>query len=131
MRSGEPFRDFLLSALLAGGPASEVDGGVWAPALDVYETGSDLVIEVELPGTAPGDIHITCHEDVLLIEGAKGDTVPRGEAAIARLLRVERAAGPFRRLVSLPWPVDRSHGRACLRDGVLTIFLPKMGSVRG
>ena len=125
------FAAFSSRTLLAGGPVSEADGGVWAPPLDVYETGSDLVIDIELPGTAPGDIHITCHEDTLVIEGTKGDTVPRGNAAIGRFLRVERAAGPFRRIVSLPWPVDRSRGRARLRDGVLTIFLPKVGSGRG
>ena len=123
-----PLAAFFPRMLLAGGPVPEVDGGVWAPPLDVYVTGGDLVIEVELPGTAPGDIRLTCYEHVLLIEGAKGDTVPRGKAAVERFLCVERAAGPFRRLVEFPWPVDRSRGRARFRDGVLTVVLPKLGS---
>jgi HSP20 family protein len=105
--------------------APEAPVGAWAPPVDVRETATDLVIEVELPGTAAADIRVTCHEDAVLVEGVKGESVRPGMPAADRFLRVERAAGPFRRVVPLPTAVDRDRGHACVRDGVLAIAFPK------
>lgn len=101
------------------------DAGYWAPPVDVYETATDFVIELELPGTAVGDVHVTAAPDGLLIEGVKGERLRDPAAGVGRFLCVERSSGPFRRMVPLPAHVDRSGASARFRDGVLTVRLPK------
>ena len=111
--------------LFVDGPAPEAGGEVWAPPADVYETGTDLVIEMELPGTAPGDIQVVCYPPAALVQGMKGESVRGSLAGVERFLRVERAAGAFRRLVRFPRPVDRSRAQARLANGLLTVWFPK------
>jgi HSP20 family protein len=99
----------------------------WAPPVNLYESGPDLFVEVELPGTGAADVRITCHPGAVVVEGVKGESVPRAAAGdVERFLRVERMAGSFHRVVPLPGPVDASRGRARLRDGLLTITLPRV-----
>ena len=118
----EPFSQNTSVPAFTDHPGSD---GAFAPRVDVYETGADLVIEAELPGTSPEDVRLTVRGDTLLIEGVKrmGARVLGGP--VERVLCLERAAGPFRRLVRLPVGVDAERGRARLADGVLAIVLPR------
>jgi HSP20 family molecular chaperone IbpA len=94
----------------------------------VYATDSAVVVALDLPGTPAGAVHVAVDGGVLVVEGAKGPTVPpAGRPALERFLRVERPDGPFRRALLLPHPVDASRGHARLEDGVLTVVLPRAG----
>jgi len=101
-----------------------VDDGAWAPAVDVYETATDVVVELEPPGTAARNVRIIRRPDGLLIEGVEGETTSNPLEA-GRFLRVERASGPFGRVIPLPAPVPAERGRAGFRNGVLLMTLPK------
>lgn len=107
-------------------PVSHPDEGAWAPPADVYETGDAVVVEVEVPGTPADALHVVLEDDVLLVEGVKAATLAPGAGARAeRFLCAERIAGPFRRVLPLPHPVDGGQAWARLRDGLLTVTLPR------
>jgi HSP20 family protein len=107
-------------------PLYHPDEGGWAPPADVYESGDTVVVEVELPGTAVDAVHVVLEEDVLLVEGVKAATLSRSACGDAeRFLCAERIAGAFRRVLPLPCPVDGRQARARLRDGLLTVALPR------
>lgn len=85
---------------------------------DVYEDGSTLAVEVELPGVRPEQIEITVDPLVLRIRGTATELV-----AERRYRRRERSSGPFHREIPLPVPVRREGAQATLRDGVLEVRL--------
>lgn len=94
----------------------------WSPALDLYESGDNLVAVVELPGMRKEDIDISLHDGTLTISGErKRESNDNGETA----QRSERYVGTFRRSISLPTRVDPSKVAATYEDGILKVALPK------
>jgi HSP20 family protein len=99
----------------------DLDGG-WVPRLDLAETEKALVVAMEASGLAAEDILISLQPNRIEIKGRKRESaVPPG----ARYLRLEREYGPFGRSLALPRSVVPAKARASLRNGVLTIVLPK------
>ena len=96
--------------------------GAWAPAVDIYEKGSDLVLKAELPGVDPKDVDIRIENNVLML---KGERKFEDETKREDYHRVERAYGSFTRAFTLPSTVDTSKVKAEYKDGVLRITLPK------
>ena len=98
-------------------------GGVWAPAVDIFEDAhQNFVIKAELPGFKRDAIKVTFENNVLSIEGAREveTEVPRDQYH-----RMERQYGAFRRTFTLPTTVDTNNAQAAYQDGVLTITLPR------
>jgi len=98
-------------------------GGGWVPYVDVYEKEDDLIVEVEVPGLLPRDVHISLHMSRIELEGSKREN-PASERI--RFLRLEREYGKFRRTIPLPCAVLPDRAKAFLENGVLTVFLKKM-----
>jgi HSP20 family protein len=124
----EPFRDIaqmqsemgrLLDGLFDGrGRGSET----WIPALDVWETESDLVYAFDLPGLEEGEISIEVADDTLTVTGERRRaTEQQGD----RFYRFERRYGSFSRAVGLPAGVDESKIAASYEGGVLEVRVPK------
>jgi HSP20 family protein len=101
------------------------DAPGWSPAVDVYETPDRFVISAELPGLNRDDLTIEMQQDTLVLRGSR----PHVERAEARFHRIERGHGAFSRAFRLSAPVDVSAIAADFRDGVLTVVVPKAGSV--
>jgi HSP20 family protein len=128
----EPFRDLsgfqgdvsrLMSSLLDAGTADTAGGPRnWAPALDVWETETELVYAFDLPGVGEEGISIEAQDDTLTISGARERTL---EDQGDRFYRFERRQGAFVRSVGLPAGVDDSKITASYRDGVLEVHVPK------
>jgi HSP20 family protein len=95
----------------------------WSPALDVYETKTDVVITVDIPGADPKEVAISILEDKLTI---KGEREKKPATTEGEYYRAERAFGVFQRLVQLPCPVMADRATAAYIDGVLTITVPKL-----
>lgn len=103
----------------AGSP--DLDGG-WIPRLDLAETEKELIVAMEASGLVAEDLQIFLQSNRIEIKGRKKESpVPAG----ARYLRLEREYGPFRRSLALPRSVVPARARAVLRNGILTIVLPK------
>ena len=49
----------------------------WVPYVDVSEKGSDLIVEVELPGVAMEDITIMLYQNRIEIKGIKKEHLSR------------------------------------------------------
>ena len=115
----EPFRDLSeLNRLFA--PAATARR--WLPAMDLIETADSFVLTADLPGLAEDDVKIEVEDRVLSISGER-TTV--SEDAKAGYRRVERAAGSFRRSLTLPEGVDGEAITASFDKGVLEIAIPK------
>ena len=96
--------------------------GVWAPAVDIYDSGShELVIKAELPDMSKDDIAITVENNTLTLSGEKKMD---GSIKEECCHRIERTYGSFSRAFSLPTTVDTSKVSADYKNGVLTIKLP-------
>lgn len=94
----------------------------WAPTVDIYETGDQLVIKADLPEVAEKDIDVRVENNMLTIRGErKLDQKVKEE----NYLRMERSYGFFTRSFSLPDTVNTEQIHAQYNDGVLTVTLPK------
>jgi HSP20 family protein len=103
---------------VGGGPP-----GAWSPPADVCETSDAVVVRVELPG-----VEATLAAGALHVAGTKKSRVPRGRVTH---LCSERGYGKFCRTVPLRGPVRTRGAGASLRDGLLTVTLPKLADRRG
>ncbi len=92
------------------------------PALDIYETKNEIVIEAEVPGVNVEGIKITCASDKIIIEGEKREKLNMEQI---KFLRMERFNGYFRRVIQLPFSPKEEEIKANLKDGVLTIKIKK------
>jgi HSP20 family protein len=117
----DPLRDLLAlhdrMERLAGPEATG-----WTPPVDLYETAESFVISAELPGLTRDDIEIRFHDGQLTLQGTR-HTPP--DVPCERYHRVERGHGAFSRRFSLSAAVDPGAINADLRDGILTITVPK------
>jgi HSP20 family protein len=92
------------------------------PAVDIYEQGDDVHIDVELPGVKPEEIKVNIEGDVLTISGErKRQDVAKKEG----YQRVERTYGTFTRAFSLGQDVDPESVDAKFDNGVLKLSLHK------
>jgi len=98
------------------------------PSLDVRETEQTVEVTIDVAGVPAEAIRVLFRSGVLLIAGAKAPA-PAPEPPIFHL--VERAFGRFARAVRLGGAFNVQDARAILRDGELTISLPKRNERRG
>lgn len=124
----EPFRDIAqmqseMSRVFDGllGSRGRTAQG-WVPALDVWETDSDVVYAFDLPGLAEDEISIEVADDTLTVTGERRrETKEESD----RFFRYERRYGAFSRAVGLPAGVDDSKIVASYANGVLEVRVPK------
>jgi HSP20 family molecular chaperone IbpA len=103
-------------------PRLPAPGEVTVPAVDVYETATEFIVEIELPGVDGQDVKVLLFSSRLEVSGFKRELgAPRG----SRYSRLEREYGAFRRDVVVPGAVDPEKAVAALENGVLTVVLKK------
>lgn len=93
----------------------------FVPATDVYETAEELVLVADLPGIRPDGLEVTVEDNVLVMRGRpQAETKPAGETLLE-----EFATGEYYRAFQLPADFDTDRIQASLKQGVLTVRLPK------
>ena len=92
------------------------------PAVDVTETARQYVLSASLPGFKSGDVDVALHGNRLTLRG-KRDEERREDGGAC--FAWERGVGCFTRTFILPSGMDAAHVRANLKDGVLTVVVPK------
>ena len=102
--------------------------GAWSPPVDLCETVDAVVVRVELPGVEAGEIDLVLTNGALRIAGKKKRRAPGG---VVSHLCSERGYGEFSRTVPVRWPLRTRGATAELRDGLLTVRLPKLADRRG
>jgi HSP20 family protein len=96
------------------------------PALNVWNEGEALCVEAEVPGIRKEDLEIFAVGNELTIKGRR----PPLEGEKLTYHRRERGTGEFTRVITLPDGVDADKVEAVLKDGVLTVRLPKAESAK-
>ena len=85
----------------------------WVPALDVWETDTEVVYAFDLPGLAEDEITIEAHDGSLTVTGERTRT---NETSNDRYYRFERRHGTFTRTVGLPQGVSEDAIQATLHE---------------
>jgi len=119
----DPLRD-LLALHEQLGQLVGTDAPGWTPPVDLYETPNEFVLTAELPGLARDQIDIHAEDSRIVIRGARGAD-PCRDIPCEQYHRVERGHGRFSRAFSLPEPIAIDEITADLKDGVLTVTIPK------
>jgi HSP20 family protein len=101
--------------------------GMGLPAVDMYQTDDDVVVQVAIPGIKPEDVQISVTGDTLNIKGASKEESNTKEKAYH--IREQRW-GSFERTLSLPTAVKSDKAAAEFENGVLTVTLPKAEVVK-
>lgn len=101
----------------AGAPSWSILAG------DVVDTGREIVVRLELPGVGKRDCEVLVRGDVLYVRGEKrfDSSYVRGDYHVRQC-----AYGSFERALALPGKVDAERAQVVLRNGVLTVRLPKL-----
>ena len=120
----DPFRDLINLQQRWTQSAADPDDsyGSWAPLVDIFEKGDDMVISAELPGVTKEDIDMHVEGNTLTL---RGERKREAEHADGETYRMERVYGSFARSFKLPKTVDATRIAASFSNGVLTITLPK------
>lgn len=94
--------------------------------MDVVETKEAYLCQIDVPGLRSEDLEISIADNVLTIQGKQvEESSNEGRYRIS-----ERRRRAFQRQIRLGRGIDIEHIKAQLKDGVLTITLPKAEEVR-
>jgi HSP20 family protein len=118
----------LFVALQEASELAAGEGVAWHPPVDLCESDDCVTVRVELPGVRAEHLEVSLTNEEIRVRGRKRKGAPRG---VTRHLCSERSFGQFARAVPLRWPVNRDAAEAALKDGVLTVHLPKLKERRG
>lgn len=99
----------------------ETDGH-WAPRIDVFEDGNDIVVKADLPGVKKEDVEITLEGGDLVL---KGERKAEKEIKEEHYYRMEHTYGSFYRRVPLPAGTAATDIKASFKEGVLELRAPK------
>ena len=96
------------------------------PAANVWERPDAFMVEIEAPGVISEQLEISVVGNELSIKIQRPEAAEEGVTYHRR----ERPQGTFGRVLRLPTEIDADHVVAELRDGVLTLTLPKAESAK-
>jgi HSP20 family protein len=105
---------------LRGIAPRRVSRRAWPP-VNAFETKEAFVYRAEAPGLGEGDVSVFVEDDALVLRGERKSDVPEGYQVHFR----ERAPVAFTRKLPLPGRVDADGVIATMKDGIVTITLPK------
>lgn len=94
----------------------------WLPPVDIKETSDGFVVQMDVPGLKPEDLDVELHEGVLSIRGSRQEEKKEEDKGY---VRTERRYGSFSRQFRVPTNVQAENLKAEVKDGVLTINVPK------
>jgi HSP20 family protein len=104
------------------------------PPLDLTETTDHYKAVVDVPGFTMEQINVQLADNVLTLAGdqpeAACETAEGKAAEECRCHIAERTRGSFSRSIKFPVPVDAAGVKAALKNGVLTITVPKAASAK-
>jgi HSP20 family protein len=115
----DPFR--ALSPALAGGERE------WMPDFEVRETPDAFLFRADLPGVKESDLEVALVGNRMQVSGKRES---EKETKDETVYLYERAFGSFTRSFTLPEEIDGTHAKSELKDGVLTIVIPKLPAMK-
>lgn len=95
--------------------------------VDVYRTDDDVVIKSTIAGVTADDLDISITNDMVVIRGQR---MPDEKVSNSSYDYQELYWGPFSRTIILPEEIDAEKASANMKNGILTLRLPKMSRSR-
>lgn len=94
--------------------------------VDVYQTEKEIIIQSAIAGVTSGEMDISIAKDVVTI---KGERQKADKVKSSGYFHQEIYWGPFSRSIILPVDIDVNRAKASIKNGLLTIKLPKLENV--
>ncbi|MCE1168708.1 MAG: Hsp20/alpha crystallin family protein [Sphingobacteriia bacterium] len=104
-------------------PSNEVD---FIPAVNISEDQSGFTIELAVPGMKKDQVKISLENRKLTVMNDQKSEVSEDR----KFTRQEFITGRFKRVFTLPETIDVEAVQADMKDGILTVVLPKKENVR-
>lgn len=101
--------------------------GVLEPAIEVSEADGEVVVKAAIPGVEKEQLHVSVEDDRLTV---RGETRKEDEKKGKNYFRREIRYGTIQRSVTLPVEVDGEKAKAELKNGMLTVRIPKSSRAR-
>ena len=95
--------------------------------IDVYQNASEIIIKSTIAGVSPEDLDITITNDMVTIKGKREKDE---EIQTDDYYYQECYWGAFSRSVILPVDVEADKAQAGMKNGILTIRLPKIEKIK-
>ncbi|MDR0621562.1 MAG: Hsp20/alpha crystallin family protein [Deltaproteobacteria bacterium] len=92
----------------------------FSPLVDIFETEEGLTVIADMPGVAVDGLSVDLKDNVLTIQG-KVNVEDKGKRYLAK----EYEVGDYYRQFSLSELIDQEKITAAIKDGVLSVKLPK------
>jgi HSP20 family protein len=114
--------DRLFDNFFERGPLATGSTGTFEPAVEVADSNEHVTAKVQVPGVSKDNLQVDFADNALTIRGEiKGEENTSGKQYYLREFRY----GPFSRTIPLPSGLQADKAIAELKDGVLTITIPK------
>lgn len=95
--------------------------------VDVFQDNGDVVVQSTIAGAKSPDLDISVTKDMVTI---KGHRTPDAKVKPADYYYQELYWGPFSRTIILPADVDADNAKASIKNGILTLRLPRLDKAR-
>jgi HSP20 family protein len=100
-------------------------GPTFTPAVDIFETDREITLVADIPGVKADNLDIDLRDNILTLAGEVEAPEAQGEVDVLR----EYDTGKYLREFTLSEMIDQSKIEAELKDGVLSLRLPKVEAV--
>jgi HSP20 family molecular chaperone IbpA len=107
-------------------PESTRGGRVFVPNVDIIENENELLVVADVPGTKADQVEVTYEQGILTFHA---QVQPRQKDGVQYLLQ-EYAVGDYERSFRLGKDIDPGKIEADIKDGVLTLHLPKAEQIK-
>lgn len=97
-------------------------GPVFVPAVDIFESEEGMTVLADMPGVKKEGLTVDLKDNTLTILGELAREEETGPKTVYR----EYEEGDYYRQFALSEVIDQSNISATLKDGVLTLYLPKI-----
>lgn len=102
-------------------------GGEGILTVDVYQTETDIIIKSTIAGVSDKDLDVSVTNEMVTIKGTR---VLEDKVRSGGYIHQELYWGAFSRSIILPEEVDADAAKATLKNGILTLQLPKLSRLK-
>lgn len=106
-------------------PVRQEPTTTFTPRVDILETEDELLLFADVPGVAPDDLDLRFENGELILHGRC-----RQPQANANYAFCEYEIGDYYRAFAISEAIEKDHINAELKNGVLTVHLPKVEAVK-
>ncbi|GHH98327.1 Hsp20/alpha crystallin family protein [Neobacillus kokaensis] len=89
------------------------------PKCDLFESGNELIAEIELPGVTRENLNLSIQEQMLTITGEFKSFKQQRTYFLK-----ERASRSFKKEITLPYPIIINKVKSEINNGILSILMP-------